>query len=152
MKTTGWRSAFPYRDAPVKEVTMVHEEDFDEKNIFELQGLKEIRKRPDILGGLKFHVTPRMVMEPRFHAKPEALQKLREIAGYMFYIESQCAPPALMLMKVGKTDITNTVGKIDEIPQQLIDQAIENPPEPPSHGMYPITEEIKAWLKKELGL
>ena len=131
---------------------MTDHDDIDEKSIFELQGLEEIRKRPDILAGIKFDVTPRMVMEPRFHADPEALRKLREIAGYMFYIESQCAPPALMLMKVGKTDITNTVGKIDEIPQQLVDRAIENPPEPPSHGMYSINGEIKAWLKKELGL
>jgi hypothetical protein len=131
---------------------MTHHEDTDEKTIFDLQGLEEIRKRPDILSGIKFEVTPRMVMEPRFHADPEALLKLREIAGYMFYIESQCTPPALMLMKVGKTDITNTVGQVDEVPRQLIDRAIENPPEPPSHGMYPISVEIKEWLKKELGL
>jgi hypothetical protein len=124
----------------------------DDKSIFDLQGLPEIKKRSDILSNIKFNVTPRMVMEPRFHAKPEDLQKLSEIAGYMFYIEAQCNPPALMLMKVGKTDITNTVGKIDEIPLELIEKAIENPPEPPSHGMYAITDEIKAWLKKELAL
>ena len=124
----------------------------DEKSIFDLQGIKEIRKRPDILSHIKLDVTPRMVMEPRFHAKPEDLQKLREIAGYLFYIESECNPPALMVMKVGGTDITNTVGKIDEIPSELIEKAIQNPPDPPSHGMYAITDEIKTWLKKELGL
>jgi len=135
-----------------KEVMMTHNEDAEEKSVFDLQGLKEIRKRPDILSGIKLEVTPRMVMEPRFHANREDLQKLKEIAGYLFYIESQCTPPALMLMKVGSTDITNTVGKIDEIPQDIIDRAMENPPEPPSHGMYPINEEIRAWLKKELGI
>jgi hypothetical protein len=131
---------------------MTNQEDTDEKSIFDLQGLKEIKKRPDILSGIKLHVTPRMVMEPRFHAKPEDLHKLNEIAGYLFYIESQCSPPALMLMKVGKTDITNTIGKIDEIPQDIIGRAMENPPEPPSHGMFPINDEIRAWLKKELGI
>jgi len=131
---------------------MTHHEDTEEKSIFDLQGLKEIRNRPDILSGIKLHVTPRMVMEPRFHSKPEDLQKLQEIAGYIFYIESQCAPPALMIMKVGKTDITNTVGKIDEIPEDIVSRAIENPSEQPSHGMYPINDEIRAWLKKELGI
>jgi len=128
------------------------QEDADEKSIWELQGLKEIRKRPDINSRVKFDVTPRMVMEPRFHSKAEDLEKLKQIAGYMFYIESQCNPPALMIMKVGKTDITNTIGKIDEVPAELLEKAITNPVEPPSHGMYAITDDIKAWLKKEMGL
>lgn len=131
---------------------MTHHDDMDEKSIFDLQGMPEIRKRPDILSGIKWEVTPQMVMEPRFHAQPEAVEKLRAIAGFMFYIESQCEPFALMLMKVGKTDITTTIGKVDEIPQEMIDRAVEKPVEPPSHGMYAITDEIRTWLKKELGL
>jgi hypothetical protein len=123
-----------------------------EKSIFELQGLSEIRKRPDILSGIKLDITPQMVMEPRFHSRPEDLIKLREISGYVFYIETECEPSALMVMKVGKTDITNTIGKIDEIPRELIQRAIEAPEHPPTHGMYAITGEIKAWLKKELNL
>ncbi len=128
------------------------QEDTDEKTIWELQGLKEIRKRPDIHAKIKFDVTPRMVMEPRFHSKTEDLEKLRLIAGYMFYIESQCNPPALMVMKIGNTDITTTIGKIDEVPAELLEKAITNPAEPPSHGMYAITEDIRVWLKKELEL
>lgn len=127
-------------------------ENTDEKTIWELQGLKEIMQRPDIHAKIKFDVTPRMVMEPRFHSKAEDLEKLKLVAGYMFYIESQCNPPALMVMKVGNTDITTTIGKIDEIPSELIEKAITDPAEPPSHGMYAITDEIKAWLKKELSL
>ena len=128
------------------------QENTDEKSIWELQGLNEIRKRPDINSKVKFDVTPRMVMEPRFHSKAEDLEKLKLIAGYMFYIESQCNPPALMIMKVGKTDITNTIGKIDEVPAELLEKAITAPVEPPSHGMYAITEDIKAWLKNALGM
>jgi hypothetical protein len=126
--------------------------DIDEKSIFEMQGLKDIKKRPDILAGIKFDVTPAMMMEPRFHAKQEDLQKLKEISGYMFYIESESTPPSLMLLKTGRTDITNTIGKIDEIPAEMIERAMANPPAPPSHGMYAITAEIKDWLKRELGL
>jgi len=128
------------------------QENTDERTIWELQGLKEIIQRPDIHAKIKFDVTPSMVMEPRFHSKAEDLEKLKLVAVYMFYIESQCNPPALMVMKVGNTDITTTIGKIDEIPAELLEKAITDPAEPPSHGMYAITDDIKTWLKRELGL
>ena len=123
-----------------------------EREIADMPGLADIRESPDILKKIKWEVTPQMVMEPRFQLNPEHLQKLNKIAGYMFYIETQCEPPALMLMKVGKTDITSTVGKIDEVPPELVRKAMENPVEKPSHGMYAITDEIKDWLKEELGV
>lgn len=125
--------------------------DFD-INIFDIQGLGEIKKRPDIIPKIKLDVTPQMVMEPRFHLMSEDIQKLRDIAGYMFYIESQSKPPALMLMKVGKSDITTTVGMIEEVPPEFLQRAMENPVDKPAHGMYAITDEIREWLKKELGL
>lgn len=117
-----------------------------------MQGLGDIKKRPDIIEKIKWNVTPQIVMEPRFQLNPEDVQKLKEIAGYMFYIETQCKPPALMLMKVGKSDIASTVGKIDETPQELIQRAIDNPVHKPVYGMYAITDEIEEWLKKELGV
>jgi hypothetical protein len=132
-------------------MTMNDEEKCD-LNIFDVPGLNEIKESPDILKKIKWEVTPTMVMEPRFQLEPEGLRKLGEISGYMFYIESQCEPPALMLLKVGKTDIASTVGKVDEIPPELIRKAMENPAEKPAHGMYAITDEIKEWLKKELGV
>lgn len=127
-------------------------EDLCDVNLFGLQSLGNIKGRPDILRGIKFEVTPKMVMEPRYQSRPEDLKKLEQLAGYMFYIESQCKPPALMLMKVGKTDIATTVGKVDEIPAELIEEAIAKPVHPSVYGMFAITEEIKAWLKQELGL
>jgi hypothetical protein len=132
--------------------TIMNQDAPQEKSIFDLQGLVEIKKRPDILTQIKLDVTPRMVMEPRFQANREDLKKLQAIAGYMFYVESQCNPPALMLLKVGRTDITNSIGRIDEVPQELLEKAITNPPEQPSHGMYAITDEIREWLKKQLDL
>lgn len=128
------------------------EEDRGELNIFDLQGVRDIRRRPDILSKIKLDITPEMVMEPRFQSRSEDLRKLRDISGYMFYIETQAEPPALMLMRVGKSDITSTVGKIDEIPSELVRRAIEKPEHKPTHGMYAITEEIKEWLRRELNL
>ena len=118
----------------------------------DVPGLNELKKSPDILERIRWDVTPQMVMEPRYLQRSEDRQKLRDISGYMFYVESQCEPPALMLLKVGKTDISSTIGKVDEVPPQLLRNAIENPSEKPAYGMYAITDEIKEWLKKELGL
>ena len=121
-------------------------------NLFGMRGLSGIKASPEILEKIKWEVSPAMVMEPRFRSDPESPRKLREISGYMFYVESQCEPPALMLLKVGKTDITSTIGKVDEIPPELLKKAMENPVDKPASGMYAITDEIREWLKKELGI
>jgi hypothetical protein len=55
-----------------------------------------------------------------------------------------------MLMKVGKTGITSTVGKVEEIPAAMVRRAVDEPVEPESNQMYAITEEIREWLQKEL--
>jgi hypothetical protein len=138
-------------DEEKKEMLEKERADF-EKALCDVPGLTNIRETPEILSKIKLDVTPQVIMEPRFHSNPEDLRKLREITGYMFYIETQCEPPAIMLMKIGKTDIEITVGKIDEVPRELIQRAIDNPVHKPVFGMYAITDEIKEWLTKELGL
>jgi hypothetical protein len=132
---------------------MEHDEECDlNLHMSDIYSLSDIRETPDILQKIKWDATPQRVMEPRFLSKPEDMQRLKELSGYMFYIESQCEPPALMLLKIGKTDITSTVGKIDEIPLELVRKALENPEDKPVNGMYAITGEIREWLKKELGV
>ena len=122
-----------------------------EKELFDAQWFEDIRKRPDVLAKIKLDVTPQMVMEPKFQSRPEDREKMTDISGYMFYVESQNEPPALMLMKVGRQGVATTMGQV-EIPVDMLRRAIENPVEKHSHGMYAITDEIREWLKKELGL
>lgn len=126
--------------------------EIDDKSVFEMLGLQDIKKRPDILPKIKLEVTPQMMMEPRFQSRPEDLEKLKDITGYMFYIETESETPALMLLKIGRSDITNTVGKIEEVPAEMLKRAIDNPVLPPTCGMYAISEEIRDWLKKELSV
>ncbi len=126
--------------------------EFNEMDIHDIFGLEDIKKSADILSKIKLDVTPQILVQPRFQSLPEDLRKLKEIAGYMFYIEGECSPPALMLLKIGQTDITSTIAKIDEIPNELIQEAINSPVNPPVYGMYEITNNIKEWLRKELGI
>jgi hypothetical protein len=132
--------------------TTVINNELDDMNIFGILGLDDIKIRPDILSEIKFNVTPQVMMEPRFQSRPEDLEKLKEVTGYVFYIESETEPPGLMLLRIGRSDITTTVGKIDEIPLEMIRKAIDKPVLPPAHGMFAITDEIRDWLQKKLGL
>lgn len=124
----------------------------EEINIFSLQKLKDIKRRPDILSNIKLDASLPLIMKPRFQMTKDEFQRLNEMTGYIFYIETAGAKPSLMLMKVNKSDIADTVGIIEEIPEEVLKRAIESPVHPPVHGMYGITEEIKNWLKKELNL
>ncbi len=44
------------------------------------------------------------------------------------------------------------VAKIDEIPDDLIAEAIEENKNKEYFGMYPINKKIEIWLKKEIGI
>ncbi|GAB4483304.1 MAG: hypothetical protein OHK006_03880 [Thermodesulfovibrionales bacterium] len=116
----------------------------------EILGTRELLESPEILGRLKFDVTPADVMEPRFQMNPADLEKLKALSGYMFYIEAQTEQPSLMLLKIGKTDICSTVARIDDCPPEMLQRAVDQPVSPPVHGMYAITDEIKAWLRNAL--
>ncbi len=121
-------------------------------NIFSMQKLKDIKRRPDILQNIKLNASLPVVMKPRFQMTPEEFEELKKSIGYIFYIETAGEKPTLMLMKINRSDIADTVGIIEEIPEDMLKRAIEKPIHPPVHGMYGITEEIKNWLKKELNL
>lgn len=119
----------------------------EDLNVFAIQDFKDIKKRPDILGSIRLDVTPRMIMEPRLDEKAK-----REVAGHMFYIEAFDDPPLLMVMKVNKSGVTTTVGRVEEIPRAMVQRAVDQPVEPQCNRMYAITDEIREWLRRELSL
>lgn len=126
--------------------------ELDDMNIYDILCLAEIKKRPDILSEIKLEVTPQMMMEPRFQSRAEDLARLKEITGFIFYIETETETPRVMLLRIGRSDVTTTIGHVEEIPPELVRKAIDTPVLPPTCGMYAITDEIRDWLKKELGL
>jgi hypothetical protein len=121
-------------------------------NIFSMQRLKDIKRRPDILSNIRLNASLPLIMKPRFQMSKEEFEELEKNIGYIFYIETAGQKPTLMLMKVNRSDIADTIGIIEEIPEDMLQKAIDNPVHPPVHGMYGITEEIKEWLRKELNL
>ncbi|MBI5103296.1 MAG: hypothetical protein HZB33_15900 [Nitrospirae bacterium] len=124
----------------------------DDMNLEDVLSLDDMKCRPEIVSQIKFDVTPQMMMEPRFQSKPDDLARLKEISGYIFYIETETETPGVMLLKIGRTDITTTIGHIAEVPAGMVRDAIDNPVLPPIHGMFAISDEIRDWLKKALSV
>ena len=92
-------------------------------------------------------------MEPRLRITEEGKQEEKIIRGYIFYIDKMSGDkPGLFLMCHTTMGYAETVANIDEIPDELIAEAIEENKGKEYFGMYPINKKLEAWLKKELGI
>lgn len=48
-------------------------------------------------------------------------------------------------------EFAETIAKIDEIPEEMLIEAVNENRDKIYFGMCPINEKVKMWLKKELG-
>jgi hypothetical protein len=127
-----------------REMTEEHkdaiEQIFEDSQSFAVMNVNDLKERPD--------VSPKMIMEPRIG--PEGV-KPADLKGFSFYIEAFDEPPELMIMKVSRSNVMTTLGKIDDIPAAMVRRAVDDPVEPAANKMYAITDEIREWLKKAIG-
>lgn len=114
---------------------------------YDAQGIEGLKARTDVLERIRFDVTPKVIMAPRLGGG-----ETRDIAGFFFYIEVFEPPPKVMLMKVGKLGVMNTVACINDVPEELVARAVAEPVEPPSNDMYAISDDIRDWIREKLGL
>jgi hypothetical protein len=99
-----------------------------------------------------WEIEPKQLMEPRCRITQEGKEERNIISGYLFYIDKMGKKPALFLMCHTAAGYAETVAKIDEIPDDLIAEAIEENKQKEYFGMYPINKKIEKWLKKEIGI
>ena len=122
-----------------------------------LLALRKLRTNRKIIDHIQWHVTPAMVAEihnqQEIHSLKDLLQfKHRSDAmqGYFFYIEVWDGIAHLLLKEQGK-NISKVVGKIEEIPEKMLLDALEEAGGSlREQGSYPITGEIKACLLQHL--
>lgn len=114
--------------------------------------LEEIKKEPFVIENILWDIEPKELMEPRQKITGEGVQTRETIKGYVFYIETMDQKPILFLMRHTKADYAETLAQINEIPQELIIEAIEENKGKAYFGMYPINKKMEEWLKKELGV
>jgi len=113
--------------------------------------LDGLRKNKRIHKHILWDIEPKQLMEPRCRITKEGKKEMRTIAGYLFYIDKMGKKPTLFLMSHTSMGYAETVSKIDEIPDELIAEAIKENKNKEFFGMCPINKKIEDWLKKELG-
>jgi hypothetical protein len=115
--------------------------------------LNDLKKDKEVLKDIIWDIEPKQLMEPRYRITEEGKQEKKIIRGYIFYIDKMSGDkPGLFLMCHTTMGYAETVANIDEIPDELIAEAIEENKGKEYFGMYPINKKLEAWLRKELGI
>lgn len=112
---------------------------------------EDIKKEQFVIDNILWNLQPKDLMEPRCKVTDKGTKARDQIKGYIFYIDTADEKPALFLMRHTAADFAETLAKIDEIPQELLDRAIEENKDKVYFKMYPINSEVEAWLRKEMG-
>lgn len=113
--------------------------------------LSNLKRNPFILRNVRWDVTPKDLFKPRFTGMGNQRELHKETEGYMFYIDLAAGPPKLMLMRTLQL-MSSTEAEIDDAPQEMLIGAVGAGGAKSVAGMYPISAEVEAWIKKELGL
>ena len=114
--------------------------------------LDEIKKEPYVIEHILWDLQPKDLMEPRCKVTEKGTEFRDQIKGYVFYIDTMDKKPILFLMRHTAADYAETLAKIDEIPGDLLAGAIEENKDKAYFSMYPINNQVEAWLRKELGI
>jgi hypothetical protein len=113
--------------------------------------LNDIKKESFVIEHIRWDIEPKDLMEPRSSITDEGIKTRETIKGYVFYIDTMDKKPILFLMRHTAADYAETLAQIDEIPQDLLLEAVEENKNKAYFGMCPINKKVEEWLKKELG-
>ncbi len=114
--------------------------------------LSDIKNEPFVIEHIRWDIEPKDLMEPRSLITDEGIKTRGAIKGYIFYIDTMDKKPILFLMRHTAADYAETLARIDEIPQDLLLEAVEENKNKAYFGMYPINKKVEEWLKRELGV
>ncbi|MFQ3574397.1 MAG: DVU0772 family protein [Thermodesulfovibrionales bacterium] len=112
--------------------------------------LKEIKDEPFVKQNILWDVLPKDMMSPVCLLKDDGFYLKEHIKGYVFYIDNADEKPILSLMRHTAAGYAETLAQIPEIPQEMLQRAIDENKDKVFFMMYPINQEIKNWLIKEL--
>jgi len=114
--------------------------------------LNGIKNEPYVIEHILWELEPKDIMESKFKKTEQGVDKRGEIKGYIFYIETMGEEPILFLMRHTAVEFGETIAQINDIPIELLSKSVEETKDRHYFGMYPISNDVKAWLKKELGV
>ena len=110
--------------------------------------VEKVKVSPGFIEDIRFDLTPRLFVDPKSApgGKPADLTY-----GYMLYIDLKDNRPVIMVMQM-KQIMCRSVAYITDAPEELLKSSMESAGSECVEGMYPLSEELVAWLKKELGI
>jgi hypothetical protein len=108
-------------------------------------------KKTSFIAEIRWDVTPKVFMCQGQYSGPKNDAMPDNINGYMLYVDLVEEKPALFIMKNSYAQ-SRTVGYIVDAPEELLRDAMNCAEGACVSGMYPLSEKLVAWLKKEFGL
>ena len=112
-----------------------------------LVSIDKLKNNKYFLENIRWDVTPKIFLETR---APSG-EKVDTTHGYMLYVDIVNKKPFLVIMQL-KNMVSNTVGYIADVPEDLLKEAMNCTATECISGMYPLGERLENWLKKEFGL
>ncbi len=113
--------------------------------------IEDLKTSTIFLEKLQWEITPKTFMKPKSALSVNEYEKQSENMWYMLYVDLINDKPSLMIMK-NRGSISQTVGYIDNVPDDLLREAMNCSEGDCTAGMYPLTKKLTDWLKKALGL
>jgi hypothetical protein len=117
----------------------------------ELISFDVLKESPLIIKDIRWDVTPKIFFNPSSTPSDESGESVDTTFGYMLYVDLIDDKPALVIMQL-KPFSSKTVGYVFDIPVELLREAMHCTESDCIGGMYPLTEKLEGWLKKEFGL
>jgi len=110
--------------------------------------INDLKKSERFKREIRWDVTPRIFLNPE-SAEESGGEKADVTYGYMLYVDEVMNRPTVVIMQM-KYMVSRTVGFIDDVPEELLRDAIKKDHPEAVAGMYPLSDELKEWLKEQL--
>ena len=108
--------------------------------------IEKVKVSPGFIEDIRFDITPRLFVDPKSAPGGEPADITH---GYLLYIDLMKDRPVIMVMQM-KPIICRSVAYITDAPEELLKSSMESAGSECAEGMYPLSEELVTWLKKEL--
>ena len=110
--------------------------------------MEKVKVSPAFIEDIRFDITPRLFVDPKSAPGGEPANITY---GYFLYIDLMEKRPVIMVMQM-KEMMCRSVAFITDAPEELLKSSMKSAGSECAEGMYPLSEELTTWLKKELGI
>ncbi len=117
-----------------------------------LLSLSEIKDEDFVKENILWDVLPKDLISPTVCLKDGCIERKPHLKGYVFYIDTSDKRPVLSLIRHTAAGYAETLAQIDEIPEELLLEAIEEGKDKCCFMMYPINQKVRQWLREALGI